>query len=338
MSQHRVVVLTDLHLRSNYLYGYLDKQVETLLYYANRKLAHTVVINGDIFHSRNPKGRELLAFQKLLDGIKAKQIIINRGNHDTLVRNGASDTSLSLFEADRVKVVSDTEVVAIGGVEFAIIPHYDDEDRIIQDIKKTAPLPIFGHFGFNGSLVRKGYTYDSVVRKNHFEDRLTFLGHIHKPYKYGENVYVLGTQYATSFGEANTTKYIHELLISDGKVEVVKSQINTGIKHIVGKLDEIAALDKKHKFKDFFTILRIKVDTLDTFAEKQIKEDITKRYDLAHMDVVFEDVFQKAGVARNMQGSVLAFDDAMIEQYITDTDTIFNKTELMDALKLIQGQ
>ena len=77
----KVVILTDLHLRSDYMPGFLDKQVETLLYYANRKPCSHVVINGDVFERRNPTGEELLAFHRLLDGIKCTNIIVNRGNH-----------------------------------------------------------------------------------------------------------------------------------------------------------------------------------------------------------------------------------------------------------------
>lgn len=53
----RVVLLTDLHLRSDYIPGYLDSQMETLTKLVNYKKTDAVVLNGDIFHKRNPDSR-----------------------------------------------------------------------------------------------------------------------------------------------------------------------------------------------------------------------------------------------------------------------------------------
>ena len=76
----RAVLLTDLHLRSDYIPGYLDSQMETLTKLVNYKKTDAVIINGDIFHKRNPRGSELLAFRTLLEGFKCANIYINRGN------------------------------------------------------------------------------------------------------------------------------------------------------------------------------------------------------------------------------------------------------------------
>ena len=54
----RAVLLTDLHLRSDYIPGYLDSQMETLTKLVNYKKTDAVIINGDIFHKRNPRGNE----------------------------------------------------------------------------------------------------------------------------------------------------------------------------------------------------------------------------------------------------------------------------------------
>ena len=111
----RVVLLTDLHLRSDYIPGYLDKQVETLTRMVNRKPADVVVINGDIFHRRNPKGAELLAFRKLLLSFKTKEILINRGNHDTITKDGGTQTTLSLF-SDIATIFAETKTIWSLGV------------------------------------------------------------------------------------------------------------------------------------------------------------------------------------------------------------------------------
>ena len=176
----KVVILTDLHLRADYFPGFLDAQVETLLHLANRKPCSHVVINGDVFERRNPRSEELLAFGYLLDNIDCKNIIVNRGNHDTLRKDGTSDTILSLF-SEKAHIVKDTETIRIGTVDFDFIPHYEDEDRIIADLKKTKN-PVFGHFGFDGCVSNGAYAYEARVKRWHFKKKpFAFLGHIHKP-------------------------------------------------------------------------------------------------------------------------------------------------------------
>lgn len=338
MRQHRVVILTDLHLKSSGVYGYLNAQIDTLLRLVNRKIAHTVVINGDVFDRRNPRGREMLALKSLIDGIKAKQIIINTGNHDCITKDMSMDTTLSLYESDRVKVVTKAEIIPIANIPFAFIPHSEDENKIIQDIKDTDPHPLFGHFGFDGSVANGSYLYDSYVKKAHFKDRLTFLGHIHKPMQYKSNIYMLGTQYSCSFGEANSQKYIHELIIRDNEIEVVKKPIDFGIKHIVCTLDEVEDMDKKYGFRNYFTLLRVKVDTLDSFAEEKIKENILSNYDVAHLEIVFEDILPKLGPGHSlMGGSKLSIDDAMIEKYVKESSTIFSDEDIFDSLDIIKN-
>jgi len=232
--------------------GYLEKQLDTLTRLVNKKPPDSVVINGDIFHRRNPKGEELLAFRRLLEGLHTRNIYINRGNHDTVKKDGSSDTTLS--------------------VNFDFIPHYEDESRIIADIKRTCGH-IFGHFGFQGCVSNGSYEYESAVKRSHFgKKRLVFLGHIHKPMTYGKNVFVLGTQYSTNFGESNTQKYIHELIIRDGNVEVIRKPINFGIRHVATSLAGLETAAQEYNFDGFFTILRLKMDTLDEGSEKELMD------------------------------------------------------------------
>ena len=134
-----VLLLTDLHFRSDYLPGFLETQVETLLKLADSSKPDAVVINGDIFHKRNPRGPELLAFGELLSKLPCNNIIVNRGNHDTIRKDGTSDTTLSLF-ADKAQIITEAKTVRIGGVDFDFIPHYEDESKIVECLKKSNRL------------------------------------------------------------------------------------------------------------------------------------------------------------------------------------------------------
>lgn len=330
----KVVILTDLHLRADYFPGFLDAQVETLLYLANRKPCSHVVINGDVFERRNPRSEELLAFGYLLDNIKCKNIIVNRGNHDTLRKDGTSDTILSLF-SEKARIVKDTETIRIGEVDFDFIPHYEDEDRIIADLKKNKN-PVFGHFGFDGCVSNGSYAYEARVKRWHFRGKpFAFLGHIHKPRTY-DNVVILGTAYSNTFGEANAQKFVHELVIRDQEIELIKKPIGRGIKHIVGTIDEIPELAKKHKFEDFYTILRVKMDKLDSYTEQRLKDEIFATYPIQSLELVFEDVLPKFESGYIPKNRIFSLDDKVIDDYINASDTVFSKKELMAGLTEIK--
>jgi DNA repair exonuclease SbcCD nuclease subunit len=331
----RVVILTDLHLRSDYMPGFLETQIETLVDLANRKPCTHVVINGDVFERRNPRSEELLAFRQILESIKCKNIIVNRGNHDTLRKDGTSDTVLTLF-SDLAHIVKDTETIRIGDIDFDFIPHYEDEDKIIQDLKKTNN-PVFGHFGFDGCVSNGHYAYEARVKRWHFKKKpYAFLGHIHKPKIY-DNVVILGTQYSNTFGEANAQKYVHELIIRGKEIEMVRKPMGKGIKHVVGTIDEIPELATKHKFEDFFTILRVKMDKLDTYTEDRLKEEIFAKYPIQHLELVFEDVMPKFESSYSPKKQIFTLDDSIINQYIEESDTIFSKNDLLKALGEIRN-
>jgi len=331
----RISILTDLHLRDDLVYGYMDEQVNTLLRLVNKKPTDVVVINGDLFQKRNPKGSELLALKRLLKGFKCKKVYINRGNHDTLSKDGTLDTTLSLFESEKVHVIVDDEVIDIYGQPFHFIPHYEDESIIISKIGKT-DYPIFGHFGFDGSLSHNNYAYSSYVKKSHFGDRITFLGHIHHCKQYGSNVFMLGTQYSTSFGEANSTKYFHEIIMKGDLMEVIRTPIEFGIKHIVGTVDEIEKLNSKFKFNDFFTLLKVKVDNVDLYAKDAIKDDILSKYNLGSLEIVFEDTLPMNHNSVIRTGSIVSLTDDIVEDYIDKSNSNFSKEDILEALDTIR--
>ena len=333
---HRIVILTDLHLRADYLPGYLEEQIKTLTRLVNRKPPDSVVINGDVFHRRNPKGAELLAFRRLLEGLHTKNIYINRGNHDTIAKDGSTATTLSLF-SDIATVITDTTTIRIHDTDFDFIPHYEDESIIIDHLKKTNNH-VFGHFGFDGCVANGAYLYESYVKKSHLKGngRHVFLGHIHKPKIYDKTIFILGTQYSTSFGEANAQKYVHEIILRSGTLEVIRKPINHGIRHITATLDTLEDMAKKFNFDAFYTILRIKLDTLDEGTERDLTEAVLKRHKVKHLEVVFEDVLPKYEASHVDYDDLLSVDDKIIEEYIDNARTIFSKSELLAALEDIK--
>ena len=331
----RIVLLTDLHLRSDYFPGFLEKQIETIVGLVNKKPPEYLVFLGDIFDKRNPRGEELLAFDTILSKIKCPNIYILRGNHDTIRKDGTSSTTLSLYK-DKARIISDSETCFLGGMNFDFIPHYEDEEMIIKDLS-ASKNPVFGHFGFDGCVSNGHYAYESFVKRSHFKKKLAFLGHIHKPKQYS-NVYVLGTPYSNTFGEANTQKYVHEIIIRNQKItEVVKKPIDFGIRHIVCTLDELESSNAKYAFERFFTILRLKLDSLDSYAEIELRDKIASKYNLAHIEISFEDILPKYSSWYNPKKQVFTIDDDIIDQYISSRNSVFSKQELYAALEEIKS-
>ena len=334
---YQLMLLTDIHLRSDYIPGFLDKQIETLTRLVNKKPPDGVVINGDIFHKRNPRGEELLAFGRLLDSFKCQDIFVNTGNHDRIKKDGSSYTTLSLF-SDKARIITESETINIGGVNFDFIPHYEDEAKIVAAVKK-AKNHVFGHFGFEGCVSNGTYLYESTLKRWHFpKKKLTFLGHIHKPKIYDGRIHVLGTQYSNTFGEANALKFLHTLVIGkDKSVKVVRKPIDIGIRHVTGTIDELEKLNKKFKFNQFFTILRLTIDRLDEYVERQLHDKITQDYEIAYLDISFEDILPKFLSEYTPDSKIFTLDDGVINDYLDSKDSIFSKDELLDALKIIKN-
>jgi len=332
---HKVLLLTDLHLRSNYLPGFLDTQVKTLSRLANDSQSDSIVIGGDIFEKRNPEGEEMLAFDRLLDLFVCKDVYVLRGNHDTLRKDGSTSSVLSLYE-NKATIITRAETFCIGGVDFDFIPHYEDEKYLIKLLNKSNN-PLFGHFGFDGCVSNGFYEYESKVKLDHFKDKLTFLGHIHKPMIYG-NVRVMGTQYSNTFGEANAQKFLTLLEIRDGDIEITYNPITYGIRHVVGTYDEISDLNDRHSFGDFFTILRVKVDKLDEHTQEEITDNILKKYSVSHLEIAFEDILPKFDSNYEPDEKVFSLDESLISDYIDASDTIFSKKELLESLKEIKDE
>ena len=333
---HRVVILTDIHLRSDYVPKFLDTQINTLRKLVNTKPPDSVVIAGDIFHKRNPGGEELLAFEKLLDSLKCKNIYVLRGNHDTIHKDGRSDSTLSLF-ADKAKIINDTETIKIGSVVFDFIPHYEDEDKIIREVKKSKNH-IFGHFGFDGCVSNGNYSLEAKLKKWHFpKKKKVFLGHIHKPKTY-DNIHIMGTPYSNTFGEANAQKYITELFLRDGEIEVLQKPIIFRIRHIQCNVDDLPKKAKRLQIENFFTLLRVSLDRLDEYVERQLHDKIIEDYKVDHLEVTFEDVLPKFTSSYTPDAKLISLDDSVISEYLDSRDSVFTKEELFETLHKIRNE
>jgi len=333
---HRALLISDTHLRSDYVPGFLDTQVKTLTKIVNAKPPDTLIMGGDIFHKRNPGGEELLALRKFLNSVRCKNIIILRGNHDTIHKDGSSHTTLSLF-SDKAKIIIDTETVSIGGVFFDFVPHYEDEEKIVCEVKK-AKNHLIGHFGFDGCVSNGAYSYESRLKRWHFpKNKYSFLGHIHRSRRY-DNIFIIGTQYSNSFGEANEKKYYTELMIRDGDVRPIRKSVNFGIRHVMCNIDDLPSKGKSLITPEFFTMLRVKLDRLDEYVKRQIHDKVIDEYDVDYLEFSFEDLLPKFMSDYTPDRKIFTLDEGVIESYIDSRNSVFTKEDLMNSLKEIRDE
>lgn len=80
----------------------------------------------------------------------------------------------------------------------------------------------------------------------------------------------------------------------------------------------------------------MKVDKLDSYTENKLREEIFAQYPIQHLELVFEDVLPKIESSYSPKGEVFTLDDKVINQYIAESETIFKKDELLEALKEIR--
>ena len=130
---------------------------------------------------------------------------------------------------------------------------------------------------------------------------------------------------------------MHELIITARKIkEVIKKPIDFGIRHVVCTLDKLEEANKKYRFSNFFTILRLKLDSLDSYAETELRDEIASKYKLAHIEISFEAILPKYSSWYSPTSEIFTIDDNIIDQYITSRDSVFSKQELFDALHEIK--
>ena len=127
------------------------------------------------------------------------------------------------------------------------------------------------------------------------------------------------------------------LIIRNGVIELLRKPIDFGIRHISCGIAELEHMNQKFKFSNFFTFLRLKLDTLDSYVENKIREEVISKYDIAHLEVVFDDVLPKLTSHYSKEGKLLTIDDSVITKYVEESDVVFSKEELLEGLKTIQS-
>lgn len=225
----------------------------------------TLVHGGDIFHKRGSVSTEVFNHVfKVFAKNKDVEVILLRGNHDSVNNSLYSDSSIVPFEAlDNVRVVDN--ILRLGGEvsNILFVPYGQESDEMKAHMREplrgkhedpfTGTRILFGHFGVNGAVSgTSSYKLggEFTLEDIHADDYdYILLGHYHKRQMLNGNPNHIygGALMQQSFSDEGYQPGAHLLTIHEDKTKntlefiPIKSRMFTTISgnNIPDNLDEI---------------------------------------------------------------------------------------------------
>lgn len=293
MCKPKTLVIGDTHFDNQYK-GYLAAQLETCYKLVVKSSPKHLVFLGDIFHHRHPDPETLVKVSslfrrlELIPGLTSIDVI--RGNHDSANKSDDDLTALTLLEYPSGKTVVSNFTTWCPDRKFQFIPHYENEDTILEIIRRSQnddrnTKVVFGHFGYDG-CVETGQYFTFKVKKSDLVKQ-TILGHIHK-YSEDGNVTILGTPWSTNFGEADYPHYVLELTQDDNKDWIQsKLEVDFGVRHMVIPFHALESLKDEISNPKYFTLLRVTLDKFNDENTNNLRSKILEDYKVGYVDLKF---------------------------------------------------
>ena len=327
----KTLIIGDLHFNDKPR-GLLDAQIsftKRILSEGYEKGCRKVVFLGDLMMHRKPSPSVLLALKDVIQQASTlfPSVVILRGNHDSETKADDGVTALSLFAGPKVVVVRHTQNDVFAAHTY--IPHYEDEDRILEDLQSVPEgFTVFGHFGYHGALNSAGDA-DFTLRKSHFANR-TVLGHIHG-YKKDGNITLLGTPFSTSFQECGKENFYATL--EEDTLEV--HPIEFGIRHLQMDYDSVEENLDWINDKNYFTLLRINMSSLG--SDQEGVSDLLSKLDVGFYEIKYKPLIDTTDEFEVDGDKEFIFEigDDLIDEYINASKTQIGKQELLEGLRII---
>lgn len=234
------VVISDLHMSLKFLEP-ASKALENAIEYAN-SLKVPLICAGD-FHDTKAIHRSecIRASRELLKNAAIKPILLV-GNHDR--ENEKADAHALDCYADLAKIVNHIHEMNLGGTSVTFIPYCHDREHFDLNVRNSASdTQLIVHQGIAGAKMGEYVADRSQVDPSVF-DRFTkpvYSGHYHEKQTVGNFTY-FGTPFTTSFSEAKDGPKGFHILMSDGTIELVETNLR---KHIVVEcsVDELLRME-----------------------------------------------------------------------------------------------
>jgi len=339
----KTLIIGDLHF-DNKPFGLLDAQKKCVkdIIDLNPKADHIIFL-GDLMMHRKPYPSVLLALKEVIEYASSRAMVtIIRGNHDSENKSDDGVTALSLFEKNPcqdllphpknrhnyVRVI--TQTFYDHRYKMAFIPHYEDEERIKEDIANVPTgYTVFGHFGYCGSLNSAGDN-DFSLALDDFRNP-TILGHIHR-HSRGEVVTLLGTPYTTNFSE-HLKENFYATISKKGELETYP--ITFGPRHLVLDYDAVEENLDWINDENYTTQLRINISTVD--KDQDSIAELMDQLNVLSVEVKYTPLINEKYDTQEIQtiNPVTEINDSLIEDYINASNTTIGKDELLNGLNLI---
>tara|TARA_R110002051_G_scaffold289537_2_gene352616 strand:+ start:4660 stop:5661 length:1002 start_codon:yes stop_codon:yes gene_type:complete len=324
----KTLVIGDLHF-DNKPFGLLEAQKQCIkdIIHSNEDV-DDIIFLGDLMMHRKPYPCVLLALKEVIDYASGySKVTIIRGNHDSENKSDDGVTALSLFESDRVNVI--TQTWYDDKTKRAFIPHYEDEDRIKTDLASVPRgYTVFGHFGYCGSLNSAGDNDFSLLPTDFVNS--TYLGHIHRHAR-TKNITLLGTPYSTNYTEHLKENFY--ALIQNGAAQY--KPIEFGPRHLVVDYESIEENLDWINDKKYFTLLRIIINTVD--ADQDSVATLMDKLEVGYVEVKYKPVTDEKLPQSELDpdSPITNVSDALIEDYINASNTKIPKEVLLNSLQTI---
>jgi len=185
---------------------------------------------GDVFDRRKYvnfytlKRAENMFFEKLEEfGIKAN---LNVGNHDSYFKTTIDVNSVDRLLSNRFNVINDPTTIHDS---IDIIPWICDEneEEILDFIKKSKSKYCFGHFDLAGFFMHSGIKSQYSSRNTHFLNKYekAFSGHFHTRSNDG-HIHYIGSPYETTWADYDDPKGFAIFDTETGEHNFINNPIN----------------------------------------------------------------------------------------------------------------
>ena len=326
----KTLILGDIHI-SNKDEALRQAQIACVSKIFKEVAPDEVIQLGDFLDFRKPSPEALLAAKSIIDLWKeTSRVVILRGNHCASTKADDGVTALSVFEEEKVKIVTHTWFDY--KTKRAFIPHYENE-KIITDALRECPkdYTVFGHFGYYGCLNSVG-DFDFSINVDSFRNN-TILGHIHRQNErlfenYGEQKYILilGTPYTTNFGESEKQNYYG--ILEDDKLTL--HEISHGPRHLTIRNKDVSSKLDLINDDNYCTYLRIILDP----GEAQVNFEGIKAHSV---DVKYSQAFDEETVSQySPSRDLFKLNEVIIEDYLDAANSSISKEKLLKGYNLLR--
>jgi DNA repair exonuclease SbcCD nuclease subunit len=288
----------------------------------------TLVIAGDIFHSRGNLNPEVLnpvqsAFQRILDS--GVSIYMIPGNHDlvgneTTELGSAIQTLSSTFsEAGEIRVYNKptlVENIKAGDTCFAFVPWHSTTEGMLKAAKKLAldarqkgiieHTDLFIHAGIDGVLTDMPDHGLSASKLSDLGFRNVFAGHYHHHKDMGKGVYSIGASTHHTWKDVNTKAGF--LLVDDAGAVQFQASHAPSFVDVSGMDEDEIALTAKGNY------VRFRGDEMSPDDVKELRDFFRKSGSLGEsIQVAKKPVQARAGgptkTGMSLEASVNGFID-----------------------------